>query len=282
VIAGRIANRLDLGGVNYTVDAACAASLAAVDLSVKELVSGTSDMVLCGGADVHNSITDYLLFASVHALSPTGACRAFDAEADGIALGEGVACIVLKRLADAERDGDRIYAVIKGVAGGSDGKSLGLTAPRKEGQIRALDRAYRAAGVSPADIGLVEAHGTGTVVGDRTELATLTEVYTRAGAEHASVALGSVKSQIGHTKCAAGIAGLIKVALAIHHQVLPPTLHIKRFNPGYDPETSPFTFGDVARPWPRPERRGAVSAFGFGGTNFHAVLESDAGARSPS
>jgi acyl transferase domain-containing protein/NAD(P)-dependent dehydrogenase (short-subunit alcohol dehydrogenase family)/acyl carrier protein len=281
VIAGRIANRLDLGGVNYTVDAACAASLAALDLAVKELTTRTSDMVLCGGADLHNSINDYLLFSSVHALSPTGACRTFDADADGIVLGEGVACLVLKRLADAERDGDRVYAVIKSVAGGSDGRSLGLTAPRKEGQMRALTRAYRAAAISPSEVGLVEAHGTGTVVGDRTELASLTEVFAGAGAAAGSVALGSVKSQIGHTKCTAGMAGLIKVALALHHRVLPPTLHIKRTNAAYDPEASPFTFGDVARPWPSEGRKAGVSAFGFGGTNFHAVLAAYDGADAP-
>jgi acyl transferase domain-containing protein/NAD(P)H-dependent flavin oxidoreductase YrpB (nitropropane dioxygenase family) len=281
VIAGRIANRLDLGGVNYTVDAACAASLAALELAVKELTNNTSDMVLCGGADLHNSINDYLLFASVHALSPSGACRTFAADADGIVLGEGVACVVLKRLADAERDGDRVYAVIKGVAGGSDGKSLGLTAPRKEGQMRALARAYRAADVSPAQVGLVEAHGTGTVVGDRTELATLTEVFAAAGAPVGTVALGSVKSQIGHTKCSAGMAGLIKAALALHHRVIPPTLHIKRTNPAYDAATSPFRFFDQARPWVGEERHAGVSAFGFGGTNFHAVLASYEGADAP-
>ncbi len=281
VIAGRIANRLDLGGVNYTVDAACAASLAALDLAVKELTTRTSDMVLCGGADLHNSINDYLLFSSVHALSPTGACKTFDADADGIVLGEGVACLVLKRLADAERDGDRVYAVIKSVAGGSDGRSLGLTAPRKEGQMRALTRAYRAAAISPAEVGLVEAHGTGTVVGDRTELASLTEVFGKAGALPGSVALGSVKSQIGHTKCTAGMAGLIKVALALHHRVLPPTLHIKRPNAAYEPESSPFAFGDVARPWPSEDRKAGVSAFGFGGTNFHAVLAAHDGADAP-
>ena len=140
VIAGRIANRLDLGGVNYTVDAACASSLAALDVACKELVQEGATWS-CGGADLHNGINDYLLFASVHALSPTGQCRTFDAAADGIALGEGVACVVLKRLADAERDGDRIYAVVKGVAGSSDGRSLGLTAPRRQGQQRALERA---------------------------------------------------------------------------------------------------------------------------------------------
>ncbi len=272
VIAGRIANRLDLGGVNYTVDAACAASLAALDMSVKELVAGSSDMVLCGGADLHNSINDYLMFSSVHALSPTGQCHTFDAKADGIVLGEGVACIVLKRLADAERDGDRIYAVVKGVAGASDGKSLGLTAPRKEGQVRALERAYEQAGLSPVEVGLVEAHGTGTVVGDRTELATLTDVFTNAGAKPHTCVLGSVKSNIGHTKCAAGMAGVIKAALSIHHGVLPPTLHIQQPNPAYKRETSPFVFLDKARPWVAKERVAAVSAFGFGGTNFHAVL----------
>lgn len=272
VIAGRIANRLDLGGVNYTVDAACAASLAAVDLAVKELSTGTSDMVLCGGADVHNSINDYLLFSSVHALSPRGQCRTFDATADGIVLGEGVACVVLKRLSDAERDGDRVYAVIKGIAGSSDGRSLGLTAPRKEGQKRALVRAYDRAGVSPADVGLVEAHGTGTVVGDRTELATLTEVFTDAGAAPGSCGLGSVKSQIGHTKCAAGMAGLIKVALSIYNKVRPPTLHVTEPSSAYDADTSPFQFSGEARPWRAERRFGSLSALGFGGTNFHAVL----------
>ncbi|MCF4135868.1 nitronate monooxygenase [Streptomyces sp. Tue 6430] len=133
VISGRIANRLDLGGANYTVDAACASSLAAVDAACKELLAGTSDVVLCGGADLHNGINDYVLFSSVHALSPTGRSRAFDGSADGIALGEGVACVVLKRLADAERDGDRIYGVVKGLGSSSDGRSLGLTAPRPRG-----------------------------------------------------------------------------------------------------------------------------------------------------
>lgn len=272
VVSGRIANRLDFGGVNYTVDAACASSLAALDVAVKELVSGTSDFVLCGGVDLHNNIGDYLMFSGLYALSPSGECRTFDAAADGTVLGEGVAAIVLKRLEDAERDGDRIYAIVKGVGGSSDGKSLGLTAPRREGQMRALERAYRYAGVSPAEIGLVEAHGTGTVVGDRTELETLAEVFGSAGAAPASCALGSVKSQIGHTKCAAGLAGLIKVALALYHRVLPPTLNIERPNRGWNAETSPFTLSNSSRPWPGSGRKAGVSSFGFGGTNFHAVL----------
>ncbi|MBK8726036.1 MAG: SDR family NAD(P)-dependent oxidoreductase [Holophagaceae bacterium] len=271
VIAGRIANRLDLGGVNYTVDAACASSLAAVDLACKELTTGTSEMVICGGADLHNSIVDFLAFASVHALSPTGQCRTFDATADGIALGEGVAAVVLKRLADAERDGDRIYAVIKGVGGGSDGKSLGLTAPRAEGQARTLARAYGKAGVRPVDVALVEAHGTGTVVGDRTELETLNLFFGSAGAGTATITLGSVKSQIGHTKCTAGLAGLIKTALSLHRRVLPPTCNITQPNPGWTP-ASPFTLNSEPRPWLGRGRRAGISAFGFGGTNFHVVL----------
>ncbi|MCX4814621.1 SDR family NAD(P)-dependent oxidoreductase [Streptomyces sp. NBC_01239] len=274
VISGRIANRLDLGGANFTVDAACASSLAAVDVACKELVGGTSDVVLCGGADLHNGINDYVLFSSVHALSPTGRSRAFDSSADGIALGEGVACVVLKRLADAERDGDRIYGVIKGVGSSSDGRSLGLTAPRPEGQRAALERAYRNAGVSPADVGLVEAHGTGTVVGDRTELSILSQVFTESGAETGSCALGSVKSQIGHTKCAAGLAGLIKTVLSLYTGVKPPTLHMKQPNPAWQEDSSPFVFHARPRPWAAPaeERVAGLSAFGFGGTNFHAVI----------
>ncbi|MET7619197.1 SDR family NAD(P)-dependent oxidoreductase [Streptomyces sp. NPDC005408] len=272
VIAGRVANRLDLGGANCTIDAACASSLAALDLACKQLRDRDSDMVLCGGADVHNSINDYLMFASVRALSPTGRCRPFDSSADGIALGEGVACLVLKRLADAEGDGDRVYAVVKAVGASSDGRSLGLTAPRPEGQRRALERAYRRAGVEPAEIGLVEAHGTGTVVGDSTELAVLTEVF--GGGESGLCTLGSVKSQLGHTKCAAGLAGLIKAARAVHSGVRPPTLHLTSPNPDWHPDTSPFCFDTEARPWALPagRRLAAVSAFGFGGTNYHAVL----------
>ncbi|MFE3996602.1 SDR family NAD(P)-dependent oxidoreductase [Streptomyces goshikiensis] len=283
VIAGRVANRLDLGGANCTVDAACASSLAALDLACRQLRDGDSDMVLCGGADVHNGINDYLMFASVHALSPTGRCRPFDAEADGIALGEGVGALVLKRLADAERDGDRVYAVVKAVGASSDGRALGLTAPRPEGQRRALERAYARAGVSPAEVGLVEAHGTGTVVGDSTELAVLSELFTASGASVGSCALGSVKSQLGHTKCAAGLAGLIKAARAVYAGVRPPTLHIDTPNPAWHEDSSPFAFVTEARPWTAPAARriAGVSAFGFGGTNYHAVLAGYGGAAEP-
>jgi malonyl CoA-acyl carrier protein transacylase len=189
---------------------------------------------------------------------------------------------VLKRLADAERDGDRIYAVIKGIGSASDGRSLGLTAPRPDGQRRALERAYRMAGISPAEVGLVEAHGTGTVVGDRTELAVLTELFTEAGTPTGSCTLGSVKSQLGHTKCAAGIAGLIKTARAVYAGVRPPTSQLREPNPYWDRDASPFSFDLTPRPWVSSASRIAgVSAFGFGGTNFHAVLSSYSGAPEP-
>ncbi|MCM3885419.1 type I polyketide synthase, partial [Frankia sp. R82] len=283
VIAGRVANRLDLGGVNFTVDAACASSLAALDAGCKELLAGTSDLVLCGGVDTHAGAHDFLLFSSVHALSPNGRCRSFDSGADGTSLGEGAAVVVLKRLVDAERDGDRIHAVIRAVAGSSDGRALGLTAPRKDGQVRALERAYSRAGISPRDVGLLEAHATGTVVGDRTELATLTEMFTDHGAEVGSCAVGSVKSQIGHTKCAAGLAGLIKVAKALETGVRPPTLHIDTPNAYWKSETSPFYFDQSAKPWvaPAADRHAGVSAFGFGGTNFHVVLSAYDGGPEP-
>ncbi|SDK05209.1 type I polyketide synthase [Streptomyces indicus] len=283
VISGRIANRLDLGGANFTVDAACASSLTAVDVACAQLASGAADVALCGGADLHNGINDFLLFSSVHALSKTGRCKPFAADADGIALGEGVACVVLKRRADAERDGDRIYAVIKGVGAASDGRSLGLTAPRPEGQRAALERAYAQARISPAEVGLVEAHGTGTVVGDRTELTVLSEVFTEAGAERGGCVVGSVKSQIGHTKCAAGLAGLIKTALALHTGVRPPTLHISEPNPAWSEAHSPFAFHGRALPWAEPpaRRTAGVSAFGFGGTNFHVVLQAYDGGVPP-
>ena len=274
VISGRIANRLDLGGENYTVNAACASSLASVSVGMHWLESGACDMVLAGGADLHCSIGDFLMFSSVHALSPSGQCRTFDQSADGIAIGEGVGVVVLKRLADAERDGDRIYAVIKGIAGSSDGRSLGLTAPRLEGQIRALERAWDQTGLPPESVRLMEAHGTGTVVGDRTELQSMERVFGDRGIEPGACVLGSIKSSIGHSKAAAGVASLIKVALCLHHRVLPPTLNLQRPNPYWNPDTSPFSFRDRSHPWIGGPRVAAISAFGFGGTNYHAVLAS--------
>ncbi|GAA3925783.1 hypothetical protein GCM10023085_03800 [Actinomadura viridis] len=290
--AGRIADRLDLGGGGYAVDAAGAASLAALDAACKELVAGGSDMVLCGGADLIDGIDDHPAAAAVGALSPRGRRAPFDAAADGIAPAEGVACVVLKRLADAERDGDRVYAIIRSVAGAGDGRSPDPAAqptaqpsvPFPDGRRRALDRAYRHARVSPSRVGLVEADGAGTGDGDRAELAALTAAFTEAGARPGGTALGSVKAQIGHAGAAAGLAGLIKTARAVHAGVLPGTPLLNEPQPAWDPATSPFAFGGrVARPWAAApaERVAGLSASGSGGAHFHAVLAGYDGAPEP-
>ncbi|TWP24753.1 SDR family NAD(P)-dependent oxidoreductase [Apibacter muscae] len=273
VVAGRITNRLNLGGCNYTVDAACASSLAAMDIACQELQSNRSDIVLVGGADLHNGLNDFLMFSATHALSRKGKCASFDADSDGIALGEGIAMLVLKRLEDAEQDGDRIYAVIRGTGGSSDGKSLGMTAPNKKGQMKALQRAYKNSGVLPSEVGLIEAHGTGTVVGDRTELNALTDMFLESGAQVGQTHLGSVKTQIGHTKCSAGIAGVIKAALSTYYGIKPPTINLKKPNTYYNQELSPFVFNTQAGLWNDDKRISGISAFGFGGTNFHVVIE---------
>ena len=273
VISGRITNRLNLGGRNYTVDAACASSLAAVDLACHELYSNRSDMVIVGGADFHNGINDFLMFSCTYALSKKGYCASFDADSDGITLGEGIGVLVLKRLEDAEREGNKIYAVIKGVGGSSDGRSLGMTAPNRKGQIKALERAYQSAGILPSEVGMVEAHGTGTVVGDRTEMNALTDMFLDSGAMKAQTYIGSVKTQIGHAKCAAGIAGLIKATLSVYHGIVPPTIHLNKPNTSYNKETSPFVFNTETGLWGDERRIAGISAFGFGGTNFHTIIE---------
>ena len=284
VAAGRSANRLDLGGVNYTMDAACASSLAAVYQAVLELETGRSDMVLAGGVDTVQGPFGYLCFSKTRALSPRGRCSSFEAGADGIVISEGLAMVALKRLEDAERDGDRVYGVIKGVGGSSDGKARSMTAPHPDGQIRALDRAYEMAGYSPASVGLFEAHGTGTVVGDTAEMATVTRLMEEAGATPKQAAIGSIKTQIGHTKASAGIAGLIKATLALHHEVLPPHGRRGPVNPKLEEEQTPLYLVDRPRPWLPPQgdepRRAGVSAFGFGGTNFHVTIEEYSGKRS--
>ncbi|WP_252270724.1 type I polyketide synthase [Pseudomonas subflava] len=284
VMAGRIANRLDFGGVNFATDAACASSLAAVYQGINELLSGRSDLVIAGGVDTVQGPFGYLCFSKTQALSPRGRCRTFDASADGIVISEGIAMVALKRLSDAERDGDRVYAVIKGMAGSSDGKAKGLTAPLPAGQLRAMRRAYQQAGFGPDSVGLFEAHGTGTVAGDTAELDSTTSLLREVGSRPAQAVVGSVKTMIGHTKATAGVAGMIKAALALHHKVLPPHLGVQSPNPVLKKDDSPLCVLDEAQPWlaaAQQPRRAAVSAFGFGGTNFHAVLEEYAGEYRP-
>ncbi|MDL2269831.1 acyltransferase domain-containing protein, partial [Desulfosarcina sp. OttesenSCG-928-G17] len=275
VVAGRICNRLNLGGTNCGVDAACASSLGAVHLALLELYTGKSDMVVTGGVDTLNDIFMHMCFSKTGVLSKTGDARPFSENADGTVLGEGVGMLVLKRLEDAKRDNDRIYAVIRGIGASSDGKSQSIYAPRVEGQARALSDAYAHAGVAPETVGLVEAHGTGTRVGDEVEFSALKKVFG-AAAGKGKCALGSVKSMIGHAKAAAGAAGLIKAALALYHKVLPPTLKADSADPKLQVADSPFYLSTRTRPWFNPgntPRRSGVSAFGFGGSNFHVVLE---------
>lgn len=282
VVAGRIANRLNLGGTNCVTDAACASSLSALSMAVAELQLGHSDLVISGGVDTLNDIFMFLCFSKTPALSPSGDCRPFSDRADGTMLGEGLGMVALKRLADAERDGDRIYAVIRGVGSSSDGRSKSVYAPVPAGQAKALSRAYELAGYGPETVELVEAHGTGTKAGDVAEFEGLRLVFDAAGREDRQwCALGSVKSQIGHAKAAAGAAGLFKAVMALHHGVLPPTIKVDAPNPKLGLEESPFYLSTKARPWVRDARhprRASVSAFGFGGSNFHVALEEYRGA----
>ena len=276
VVAGRISSRLDLGGTNCVVDAACASSMGAIHLAALELFSGRSDMVITGGVDTLNDIFMHMCFAKTQVLSSTGDARPFSKDADGTVLGEGVGLLVLKRLVDAERDHDRIYAVIRGIGTSSDGKSGSIYAPQAKGQVKALKEAYRNAGFEPGTVELVEAHGTGTKIGDRVEFQALSEVFSESNGNAARCALGSVKSMIGHTKAAAGAAGMIKTALALYNKVLPPTLKVENPDPGLNIKESPFYLNTQSRPWlslQNHPRRAGVSAFGFGGSNFHAVLE---------
>jgi acyl transferase domain-containing protein/NADP-dependent 3-hydroxy acid dehydrogenase YdfG len=276
VVAGRIANRLNLGGTNCVTDAACASSFAAIAMGLNELYLGDSEVVLAGGVDTMNDIFMYMCFSKTPALSPSGDCRPFSEQADGTMLGEGLGMVALKRLDDAERDGDRVYAVIDSVGTSSDGRSKSVYAPVSAGQALALRRAYERAGHGPGEVELVEAHGTGTVAGDAAEFGGLALAFDEADRDDRQwCALGSVKSQIGHTKAAAGAAGLIKAIMALHHQVLPPTLKIDRPNPKLELEQSPFHFATRSRPWVRGSdhpRRASVSSFGFGGSNYHLAL----------
>ena len=274
VITGMIANRLDLMGPNYIVDAACASSLIAVSQAVQELVSGRCDLMLTGGVHAQTPPQLYIQFCQIQALSH-GKLRPFQKGANGTLLGEGVGVMVLKRLDDAERDGDRIYAVIKGIGIASDGKAKGLLTPRLEGEVLALKRAYESCGVDPATIGLIEAHGTGTAVGDRTEIQSLSTLFGPRNGNLPSIAIGTVKSMISHCLPAAGSAAMIKTALALHHKILPPTL-CDEPDPSLELERTPFYINNEARPWihgAEHPRRAGVNAFGFGGINAHVILE---------
>jgi phosphopantetheinyl transferase (holo-ACP synthase) len=271
LVASRIANRLDLGGPAYTVDAACASSLVAVDHAVRELRGGRCDLVIAGGVHHCHDVTFWSVFSQLGALSPSGRIRPFSRSADGLLIGEGTGMLALERLEDAERAGHRVYATIRGTGVSSDGRSATLMSPGVDGQIRALHRAYEDAGIE-ADVDLIEAHGTATTVGDEAELTTLRAVFGPTDGPPRVV--GSVKSMIGHAMPAAGAAGLIKAVLAVHHGVLPPTLHAAE-DPHSGLADAGFRVLARAESWDRRSgpRRAGVNAFGFGGINAHVVVE---------
>jgi len=282
VVAGRIANRLNLGGTNSVVDAACASSLSAIHTACLELASRRADLSVSGGVDTLNDIFMHMCFSKTGVLSHTSDARPFSKDADGTVLGEGIGMVVLKRLEDAKQDNDRIYAVIRGIGTSSDGKTGGIYAPDAGGQLRALKAAYGDAQIDPGTVELFEAHGTGTRVGDKIELTALKSLFACSGSEKNRTAVGSVKSMIGHAKAAAGAAGLIKAALSLHHKVIPPTLKAQAPDPEIDITSSRFYLPPLSKPWVKSEdhpRRSGVSAFGFGGSNFHLVLEEYSGTK---
>jgi acyl transferase domain-containing protein len=281
VCVGRVANRLGFMGSSFTVDAACASSLVAAELGIRNLLSGAADMVLVGGVHINSHLPFLQAFDVMRATSLSSTSRPFDEHADGTIVGEGIGILVLKRLPDAERDRDRIYAVIRGVGSSSDGRAKSVTAPRIEGEELALRRAYEMCGVSPRSIELLEGHGTGTTVGDGVEIEALHRVFGPSEEGAPTCALGSVKSMIGHAMPAAGAAGLIKAVLALYDRVLPPTINCRKPHPALLGGDSRFYVNSEARPWihgsDRGPRRAGVNAFGFGGVNAHVVLEEYSG-----
>src|SRR6184192_1803707 len=276
--AAIVAQTWDLHGPALSVDAACSSALVAAQQAIVNLRAGQIDLALAGGVYL-NLLPDNLVgFSRIGAISRKGECRPFDAGADGFVMGEGAGVVVLKRLDDAVRDGDRIYAVVKGASANNDGRSEGPMTPRQGGQLEALRMAYRDAAISPTSIGYLEAHGTATTVGDVVEVGALRQLFDEAGWTAGGgirTALGSVKANIGHTMSASGIAGLIKTALALHHGKLPPQPGVAEENAKLELGAGPFFLPRAETPWERNgrPRRAGVSSFGFGGTNVHLVLE---------
>jgi acyl transferase domain-containing protein/acyl carrier protein/NAD(P)-dependent dehydrogenase (short-subunit alcohol dehydrogenase family) len=275
IVAGRVAAVYNLRGPNFTTDAACASALAGVQAAIDSLVDHHYNVALTGGMDRNMGATTFVKFSKIGALSPDGS-RPYSAGANGFVMGEGGAFFICKRLEDAEKAGDKIYAVIRGVGGASDGRGKGITAPNPIGQRLAIQRAWKRAGLDPATMTLLEGHGTSTRVGDVSEMESAASVLAEGTPIKHKIALGSVKSQIGHLKSAAGAAGLLKAVLACHHKILPPSINCDVLSPAIPFDKIPFEVNTKARLWERPSfapRRCGVSAFGFGGTNFHVVVE---------
>ncbi|NEX46817.1 type I polyketide synthase [Pseudotabrizicola algicola] len=273
-LATRVSHILDLKGPSINVQTACSTSLVAVHYAAQALLNGECDMALAGGVTIELPHARGYLYTEGEILSPDGHCHAFDHRAQGTVFGSGAGCVVLRRAADAVRDGDHIWAIIKGSAVNNDGAAkAGYLAPSVDGQARCIAEAQAVAGVSADTVTYVECHGTGTYLGDPIEVAALTAAFRETTDAVGHCRIGSVKTNIGHLDTAAGVASLIKVALALHHRELPPSLGYEAPNPAIDFETSPFRVNDRLSPWSAPLRRAGVNSLGVGGTNAHAVLE---------
>ena len=274
-LSTRVSYKLNLARAGFTMQAGCSTSLVAVRQACQSLLTYQSDMALAGGVSITFPQKRGSYYQDGGMVSPDGHCRTFDADAQGTVFGSGVAVVLLKRLEDALRDGDQIYAVIRGFAVNNDGSAkVGYTAPSVEGQARVIALAQEAAGVDPETIGYIEAHGTGTPLGDPIELAALTQAFRGRTKAKGFCAVGTAKTNVGHLDIAAGVTGLIHATHIVRHGVFPPTLHFKQPNPKFDLESSPFYVNAKRSEWKtETPRRAGVSAFGVGGTNAHVVLE---------
>ncbi|HLO85752.1 MAG TPA: beta-ketoacyl synthase N-terminal-like domain-containing protein [Nostocaceae cyanobacterium] len=271
-IASHVSHYLNLKGPSLVIDTACSSSLMAIHLACQSLLQGESEMALAGGVEVLLDEKPYLFLSAAHALSPDGKCFTFDERANGFVPGEGVGCVLLKPLKQALADGDPIYAVINATAANNDGHTMGITTPSVEGQVEVVTTALAKANISPNQITYIETHGTATMIGDPIELRALSQVFAEVGTKH-HCALGSVKTNIGHLLSAAGVASFIKVALSLHHQIIPPSLHCEQLNPRFDFANSPFYPAQTTQPWnPTQPKFAGISSFGFGGTNVHTIL----------
>jgi phthiocerol/phenolphthiocerol synthesis type-I polyketide synthase B len=275
IIANRLSYFLDFRGPSITVDTACSSSIVALHLACQSLRVGDSDVALAAGVNLMLAPSVVRAFDQTGALSPTGACHAFDADADGFIRGEGCGVVVLKRLSEAIRDGDRVMAVVRGSAVNQDGRSNGLLAPNPAAQMAVLRSAYANAGLQPQDVDYVEAHGTGTPLGDPIEARALGTVLGRGRAEEAPLLIGTAKTNLGHLEAAAGIAGLIKTVLSVYRGTIPPNLHFRTPNPHIPFDQLRLKVVAEQTEWPQTgqPRRAGISSFGFGGTNAHAVIE---------
>ena len=276
VISGRVSYVMGLQGPSISVDTACSSSLVATHYAVNSLRSGECSLALAGGVNALLSPDVTITLSKAKMMAADGRCKAFDASADGFVRSEGCGVLVLKRLADAQANGDHILAIIRGSAINQDGRSNGLTAPNGPSQVSVIRSALKDAGVNPAEVGYIEAHGTGTILGDPIEVQALGEAYGEGHSKENPLCIGSVKTNLGHLEAAAGVAGLMKLVLTLQNAEIPPHLHLKKLSPHIAWEEIPISVPAGGKAWDSKESHliGGISSFGFSGTNVHMILES--------